>query len=101
MPSRLWILAVLVICVSCGCTTFFPHAGVLTISSTPSNAEVYLDGSYRGTTPSTIDYVEEGTHTIELRLDGYVPWVKNITMTPQRDLLIDASLVQNVSPIFP
>jgi hypothetical protein len=97
MPPRFWVVTVLMICISCGCTTFFPHAGMITITSTPSNAEVYLDGGYRGTTPSTIDYVEEGTHAIELRLPGYEPWVKNITIHPHQDLLIDASLVQNVT----
>ncbi len=45
--------------------------GYLTVTSSPSGADVYVDGSYRGYTPMTIGNLVVGAHTLELRLAGY------------------------------
>jgi hypothetical protein len=48
-----------------------PASGSIFVTSTPSGANIYLDNSYKGLTPLTIDAVPNGNHTIVLRLDGY------------------------------
>lgn len=52
-----------------------PSTGTLYISSTPSGAYIYLDGSYIGVTPYSgsyvVDNVASGTHTVTLKLSGY------------------------------
>jgi hypothetical protein len=48
--------------------------------SSPSGAEVYLDNQYRGSTPSTIEGVEPGDHTLEFRYSGYNSWSTGITV---------------------
>ncbi len=47
-----------------------PAVGTLDISSSPSGAKIYLDGSYRGRTPLQIG-VNPGTHDVKLQLPGY------------------------------
>jgi len=46
--------------------------GTLQINTTPSGADVYVDGSWRGTTPIILT-LPPGTHTIEIRKEGYPP----------------------------
>jgi PEGA domain. len=48
--------------------------GTLSISSTPTDAEAYVDNVFRGYTPLTLNDIPPGSHTITLRLDGYQNW---------------------------
>ena len=43
----------------------------LNISSSPSGASVYLNGSYKGSTPLSIKNEETGTHKLKLIKSGY------------------------------
>jgi formylglycine-generating enzyme required for sulfatase activity len=45
--------------------------GELYISSSPSGANIYIDGSYKGTTPKTINGLNAGYYDIKLKKDGY------------------------------
>ncbi|NYT05876.1 MAG: PEGA domain-containing protein, partial [Methanomicrobiales archaeon] len=66
------LCAVLLACSLCiGCLG--AATGTLKLSSTPEGAMVYIDGAWKGTTPVLLD-VTEGTHRIELRMDGYEDW---------------------------
>lgn len=47
-----------------------PRQGTLVISSTPSGAEVYVEGALRGRTPLSLS-LPEGRYGVELRLAGY------------------------------
>jgi len=47
------------------------HVGLVSVSSTPSGASIYLDGTYKGTTPETIFDVPVGSHSILLTKSGY------------------------------
>jgi len=49
-------------------------SGALYVTSNPSNAQVYLDGTYRGRTPLTLNNLATGEHNIELDLSGYYDW---------------------------
>ena len=49
-----------------------PLYGELVISSEPSRASVYFDGTYVGTTLLAKSFLV-GEHTIELKKDGYIP----------------------------
>jgi hypothetical protein len=65
----------------CGCTAPLPEkTGSITITSSPSGAEVYLDNEYHGTTPGTIRDVAAGNHMVEVRENGYKTWSQNITV---------------------
>ncbi|WP_321507911.1 PEGA domain-containing protein [uncultured Methanoregula sp.] len=45
--------------------------GSLSISSTPSGANVFLDNNFIGITPLTVNDVAAGSHILTLRYDGY------------------------------
>ncbi|MBU4453128.1 PEGA domain-containing protein [Patescibacteria group bacterium] len=55
------------------------RTGVLSITTNPRGAEIYLDGESTGIkSPDVINRVMPGTYTIELRKDGYRPWTGQV-----------------------
>ena len=54
-----------------------PSQAMLDISSTPSGAEIEVDGSFVGNAPSSLG-VAPGEHTIKLTKTGYTAWEKKI-----------------------
>ncbi len=59
--------------------------GTLIVDSTPTNAEVFVDGRATGeTTPTTFQELSSGQHTIEVRKTGYTPWKKTLDMRAER-----------------
>ncbi len=55
-----------------------PQYGNIKATSTPSNAKVYLDGSYRGTTPLLISNVKVGEHNIKFTKKDYYDRSKTV-----------------------
>ena len=51
----------------------FPQKKVysLRISSSPSKAEIYIDGSYKGLTPLTIRKLQTANNKVEIKKEGY------------------------------
>jgi len=47
------------------------------VASTPSGADIEVDGSFVGSTPSTIG-VLGGDHVISVKKNGYKPWERKI-----------------------
>ena len=43
------------------------------VSSSPSGADVVVDGVDQGSTPVTVDLSRQDEHTVKLSLDGYQP----------------------------
>ncbi len=62
-------------------TTAVPAAGGLTIASTPTNAETYVDGVYRGTTPLTVTGLSPGDHLVRLSAPGYIDYSTTTSVT--------------------
>jgi len=60
-------------------------------SSTPSGAEITLDGRYVGNTPSTIG-VSSGTHVVVLFMPGFAQWKRELTVAPGSEVNVTASL---------
>ncbi|GAX59732.1 hypothetical protein SCALIN_C04_0220 [Candidatus Scalindua japonica] len=55
--------------------------GSIVIISEPSNAKILIDGDDSGTTPATIDDIEDGAHIVELKMEGYKIWSENVVIT--------------------
>ena len=55
--------------------------GTLKISSEPSGAEVYVNTSYRGITPLTLE-LPPGEYTIEIKKEGYAPYTEKARILP-------------------
>lgn len=63
------------------CPTQPPDARTkVTISSNPASGEIELDGSFVGSTPSSIE-VLPGEHTIKITKTGHKPWERKIRTT--------------------
>ena len=60
-------------------------------SSTPSGAEITLDGRYVGNTPSTVG-VNAGTHVVVLFMPGFAQWKRDLTVSSGSDLNVSATL---------
>lgn len=57
-----------------GCKSEEP-VGFIEVKSTPSGAQVFLDGSATGeTTYCVLENVKEGEHTVKLTKSGYTDW---------------------------
>ncbi|MCQ2315010.1 MAG: SUMF1/EgtB/PvdO family nonheme iron enzyme [Bacteroidales bacterium] len=57
-----------------------PIYGKLNLNSTPGNCDVYLDGKKIGTSPDIFSNVLIGTHSIELRKEGYENATKQVVI---------------------
>ena len=60
----------------------FAPAGnsMIAVTSTPSGAEITVDGNFVGSTPSSVP-VAMGNHTISVRKAGYANWERNIRVS--------------------
>lgn len=55
-------------------------ANQISVSSTPANADIEVDGNYVGSTPSVID-VTPGEHSVAIKKSGYKSWERNLKVT--------------------
>ena len=69
-------------------------------TSTPSNAEIDVDGNYWGSTPTAdLKRLPAGTHTITVRKSGYKPWERKIELAAGDERTVNAEL--EVDPTKP
>ncbi|MCQ2316813.1 MAG: PEGA domain-containing protein, partial [Bacteroidales bacterium] len=54
--------------------------GYITVKSTPSGAEVYIDEKKAGATPYQMKKIKRGQHVVELRKEGYEPFADMVTI---------------------
>jgi len=60
-------------------------------SSTPSGAEITLDGKYVGNTPSEI-VVSTGTHVVVFSMGGFAEWKRDLTVMAGSEVAVSAIL---------
>jgi hypothetical protein len=57
-----------------------PYTSQIAVSSTPAQADIEIDGSFVGNTPSTID-VTPGDHVVVVKKSGYRDWQRRMKVT--------------------
>ena len=62
----------------------------LSITSTPEGADIEVDGSFMGNTPSAVE-LGPGEHTVAVRKSGYKAWERKIRLTGG-DIKLNAEL---------
>lgn len=72
-----------------------PTYGSVYVATSPSGANVYLDGTYEGQSPRTIGGVEPGSHVVEVELAGYQEWSGRVTVVSNQQAQISVSLSPN------
>ena len=73
-------------------TLVTPDSGPLSIITTPSGAQVILDGQPVGVSPLSLPSVSGGQHNILLTMEGFNDYTENISVT-SNGVTIDAILI--------
>ncbi|RLF79384.1 hypothetical protein DRN44_08975, partial [Thermococci archaeon] len=63
----------------------------LSVGSTPTGADVYVNNQYSGTTPLTLK-LTPGTYTVKITKDDYEPYVETVTLNPGESKSINIQL---------
>lgn len=66
--------------------------GTIDLTSSPSGASVYVDSTYKGTSPCIIPSLAVGSHTVKLILTGYSDWSRSVKVTNGGNTTIVADL---------
>lgn len=66
--------------VSAGLVPVPPQSGSLSITSEPNGADIYVDGQYRGPTPSIVPGLAPGSHTVRVHKAGYDEFISTVTV---------------------
>ncbi|NYT06449.1 MAG: PEGA domain-containing protein, partial [Methanomicrobiales archaeon] len=75
------------------CHYMIYKAGLIFIQSTPSSADIYLDGVYEGKTGIPIINIPAGYHLLEVKLDGYSTYSEIIDINTDDELDRTVSLL--------
>ena len=68
------------------------QSGSIKVSSNPSGANIYLDGRFKGTTPTTLANVPIGSHVIKITKSGYNDISKSVTVSSGQTIYISENL---------
>lgn len=74
--------------------------GLLSATSTPKSASVYLDDRLTTATDDTIS-LPPGQYSVKIVKDGYLPWQKTITIKPETVFQTDARLYRSAPDLRP
>ncbi len=66
--------------------------GILTISSTPEGAEIYVDGDLKGGTDASIPDLSPGKYVVKLEKTGFNTWEKEILIEKEKVTPIEVVL---------
>jgi TPR repeat protein len=72
-------------------TTRFAAPGRVSVTSTPSGADISFDGSFAGNTPSTIS-LTAGKHVVAVSAKGYLEWKRELTINGGSEVSLSAVL---------
>ena len=67
-------------------------SGALYVISQPTSAKVYLDGTYRGITPITLNNLAATTHIVQLDYPGYYDWKSTVEVPAGGTRTVDGTL---------
>jgi hypothetical protein len=68
-------------------------SGSIGVESVPPGAEILIDGEPTGlVTSATVPALAVGTHTVQLRLEGFEPWSQAVVVRPDRHFPFQALL---------
>lgn len=75
------------------------QTGVLRVRSTPSPAELRIDGEAVGATPYASLSMRAGKHTLEVRKPGFAAASRSIDLAPGGELDLEVSLSRAAAPL--
>jgi len=75
-----------------------PTTGGISVISSPSQSEVFLNNAFKGLTPITLDELTPGTYTVLLKLSGYQDWQTTQQVIAGQTSQISATLIPVSTP---
>jgi len=75
--------------------------GSIRIESEPSMAKISVDGTHLGATPDVIRYIDPGPHKVEVTIDGYKSWTRNVNIESSEEEILIAILQKKIDSITP
>jgi hypothetical protein len=74
-----------------------PSTAKLSVTSVPDNADIEIDGSFVGSTPSDVQ-VSEGEHSVSLKKSGFTTWERKLKVSGGSSLHLNAELEKAQAP---
>jgi PEGA domain len=74
-----------------------PTTGKLSVASIPDGADIEVDGSFVGNTPSDVQ-VTEGDHTVAVKKDGFKDWERKLKVSVGSNVHLTAELEKVTAP---
>jgi hypothetical protein len=74
--------------------------GTLSVSSSPGGAAVYVDGSYRGVTSTSVGNLVPGSHSVQLVLAGYQDWTGTVAISAGATTYLNPTLIVDQQPQY-
>jgi hypothetical protein len=74
-------------------SSYVVTTGRLYVNSSPTGADVYLNGKFKGNTPQTFT-LDPGTYTVKISKDGYVPYTQTINVKKGGSYTVSKQLVK-------
>lgn len=110
----LTILILLIIGVGAGVAVFFtkgyrvsPETGMITgtgiisVTSVPDQAEIYLDGRLNGATNDNIKSLPPKDYLVTIKKDGFIPWQKTVQVEEGLVTEVKATLFRSIPNLNP
>lgn len=82
-------------------TGTFSGTGIISVSSIPDQASVYLDGHLTTATDDNIASLPPKTYKVRIVKEGYIAWEKDIEVTEGWVSEIKATLFRSIPTIYP
>jgi hypothetical protein len=73
-----------------------PTTAKVSVTSTPDGADIEVDGSFVGNTPSDID-VPAGEHTVTVKKTGFQPWEKKLKVSGGSNVHLKAEMEKSAN----
>lgn len=71
--------------------------GKISVASVPDGADIEVDGSFVGNTPSDVQ-IAEGEHTVTVKKTGFKDWERKLKVSAGSNVHLNAELEQNANP---
>jgi hypothetical protein len=71
--------------------------GKIVVSSSPDGADIEIDGSFVGNTPSDVQ-VADGDHTVTVKKAGFKGWERKLKVSAGSNVHLNAELEQSTNP---
>ncbi|MFA5190202.1 MAG: PEGA domain-containing protein [Verrucomicrobiia bacterium] len=69
------------------------------VTSTPDKAKVFLDGSFKGDSPQSIQNILAGKHKVRVEMDGYEPFEQEVEVSGHDEYHVNATLQEKYARI--